>query len=109
MPTDTYAEQRPGTAVVVVGYFAHCLIVIHGHPAINTKQASCQKRTVQLPMGCTHRRALLFLEMFLCGRTKALACSRVFAVWLVLDFAKKSEKHRPWINVTGSVQKEICP
>lgn len=105
MLTDTYAEQRPGTAVVVVGYFTHCLIIIHGHPAIKTKQANSQQQAMQLPMGDTRQ---LFLKNFLYGRTKAVAClhmSLLFGQCWILQ----SEKYRLWINVIGSVQEEICP
>lgn len=57
--TDTYAEQGPGAAVVVVGHLAHCLVIIHGHSASKTEQASSQKQAMQPPTGRTRQ---LFLK-----------------------------------------------
>lgn len=56
---DTYTEQRPGTTVVVVGNLAHCLVVIHCHPAIKTKQADSQKRATQPTVGYSCQPTLL--------------------------------------------------
>lgn len=91
MPTDTYAEQRPGTAVMVVGYFAHCLIIIHGHPAINTKQASSQKQAMQLPTGRTCQRALPSSTKVSVWKNiqRSGLLTHVFTIWSVLDFAKQ--------------------
>lgn len=72
MSTDTYAEQRPGTAVVVVGYFAHCLIIIHGHPANKTsKQSKVSNATAY------GRDRSAFSKKFPHGTTKAVACLQV--------------------------------
>lgn len=65
VPTDTYTEQRPGTAVVVVGYFAHCLIIIHGHPANKTKQNEQAVKSKQCDCpGDTCQCAPLLLKKF---------------------------------------------
>lgn len=109
MVTATYAEQGPGAAVVVVGHLAHCLVIIHGHPASKTQQASSQQQAMQPPTGQTRQ---LFLknvryELFL-GFRKAVTCSHVSLLfgqcWIL-----QSKKYRLWINVTGSAQEEICP
>lgn len=106
MQTDTYAEQRLGTAVVVVGYFAHCLIIIHGHPAIKTKQASSRKQAMQLPTGHTYH---LFLRSPCTEELNQQPAYTYMSLLFGQCWILQSKKYRLWINVTGSVKEEICP
>lgn len=105
----TYAEQGPGTAVVVVGHLAHGLVIIHGHSAGKTQQARSQEQAVQPPTAQARQLLLTnVMDELFPGVTKAVICSHVS---LLIDQGciLQSKKYRLWMNVTGAVQEETWP